>query len=276
MRNPVENRNGLINEVTSSLWVEFQKAIRTKLLWLSAAAFAFMTLIAGLFMYILKDPERARQLGLVGAKAQVFGGTADWASFINLNLILMSVGGLIIFGFIFVWIFGREFSDRTVYDLLSLPTSRLTIVIAKIITAASWSVLLVLLVFILMLGIGAILDLPGWSTATTLNGLKLLSVTGLLITITCTFFSFAASVARGYLAAVGCIFAVLVLGQIITQLGYGEYFPWTVPLLYSGAAEALTGSPPAPLGLISYTLVGIVSCLSILATCLWWRYSDQT
>jgi ABC-2 type transport system permease protein len=276
MKNPIENNNSLISEVTSSLWVEYQKALHSKLLWLSAAAFTFMTLIAGLFMFILKDPASARQLGLVGAKAQIFGGTADWASFINLNLILMSVGGLIIFGFIFVWIFGREFSDRTAYDLLSLPTSRLTIVIAKIITAASWSVLLVLLSFLLMLGIGAILDLPGWSTATILNGLKLLLVTGLLITITCTFFSFVSSVARGYLAAVGCIFATLILGQIITQIGYGEYFPWTVPLLYSGAAEALTGKTHAPLGLISYILIGIVSVLSVITTCLWWRRSDQT
>ena len=76
-------------------------------------------------MYILKDPERERQMGLVGAKAQVIGGAADWPSFIDLILIMLSVGGLIIFGFIFVWIFGREFTDKTVYDLLSLPTSRL-------------------------------------------------------------------------------------------------------------------------------------------------------
>ena len=273
MNQKLEIREGLVGEIASTLWVEFQKVRRSKLSWLTAAALSFVTLIAGLFMYILKDPERARQLGLVGAKAQVFGGTADWPSFINLILIMLSVGGLIIFGFIFVWIFGREFTDKTVYDLLSLPTSRLTMVVAKTITAAYWSMLLVLMVFMLMLGVGTVLQLPGWSAATIFAGLRLLLGTGLLITMTCTFFALLASVARGYLAAVGCIFAALVLGQIITQLGYGEYFPWTVPLLYSGAAEALTGKTHASLSFVSYAPVGIICVLSIVGTCLWWRQS---
>jgi|WetSurMetagenome_2_1015567.scaffolds.fasta_scaffold03148_8 ABC-2 type transport system permease protein len=276
MKNIITTNNSIIGEVISSLWVEFQKVRYSKLSWLTIAVVSLFALVAGLFMYILKDPERARTLGLVGAKAQIFGGTANWPSFINLNLIMLSVGGLIIFGFIFVWIFGREFNERTVYDLLSLPTSRLTIVGAKIITATYWSMLLVVLIFILMLGIGTILQLPGLSTTTILNGLGLLLVTGFLISITCIFFAFLASITRGYLAAVGGIFVALILGQIVSQLGYGEYFPWTVPLLYSGAAEALTGKSHAPLGFISYSLVSITGVLSILLTCLWWRYSDQT
>ncbi len=61
---------------------------------------------------ILKS-KRARKLGLIGAKAQVFSGAADWSSFFDLGLIMTSVGGLAIFGFIFVWIFGREFTERS-------------------------------------------------------------------------------------------------------------------------------------------------------------------
>ena len=158
MNKMVDTKDNIAGEILPSLWVELQKVRHSKMSWITALAFSLVTLIAGLFMYILKDPERARQLGLVGAKAQIFGGIADWPSFLNLVLIMMSVGGLIIFGFIFVWIFGREFSDKTVYDILSLPTSRLSIVTAKIVTAAYWSVMLLLLVFVLMLGIGALLQ----------------------------------------------------------------------------------------------------------------------
>jgi len=145
-------------EFIPALRVEFQKMRRTKTLWLTIFGFILASVIGGLFMYILKDPERARQLGLIGAKAQVFGGSADWPSFFNFMLLLVSVGGLIIFGFIFVWIFGREYSDKTYYDMLSLPTSRVTIVTAKIFTAAYWCMALVLMVFVLILGIGAALQ----------------------------------------------------------------------------------------------------------------------
>jgi len=262
--------------ILPSLWVEFQKVRRSKTLWITALAFLFVTLVSGLFMFILQDPERAKRFGLVGAKAQIFGGSADWPSFFNLTLIMLSVGGLIIFGFIFIWIFGREFTDKTVYDMLSLPISRITIVMAKLITATYWSLALILIVFVLALGVGAILRLPGWSAATALNGLQLVLITGLLTIVLSITFSLVASITRGYLAAVGCLFLVLVLGQIISQLGYGEYFPWSIPMYYGGAAEALTGKTATPLGLTSYILVAVVSIFSLVITGVWWRNADQT
>ena len=268
--------NTILREFLPALRVEFQKMRRSKTLWLSVFGFILATGIGGLFMFILKDPERARQLGIIGAKAQVFGGSADWTSFFNFMLLLVSVGGLIIFGFIFVWIFGREYSDKTYYDMLSLPTSRVTIVAAKIFTAAYWCMALVLLVFALMLGIGAALQLPGWSAAVTTHGMGLLSGTGALTVLTCIPFALIASFTRGYLPSVGGIFLALVLGQIISQIGYGSYFPWNIPMLYSGAAQALSGKTTAPLGFVSYLLVLLVGVISIIATGAWWRYADQT
>ena len=266
----------IINDILSALWVELQKARHSKTLWISALAFSFITIICGLFMFILKDPEQARRLGLLGAKAQIFGGSADWPSFFNLVLIIMSIGGLVIFGFILVWIFGREFVDKTVYDLLSLPTSRITIVSAKTIIAACWSVALILLVFILMLGIGVILQLPDWSTSVIFDGLGRMLVTGLFAMVLCIPFALVASVTRGYLPAVGCIFLVLVLSQVFSTLGYGQYFPWAIPGLYCGAAEALTGEATTPIGPASYILVGLVSIISLVALDVWWKYADQT
>ena len=268
--------NALNNELLPALRVEFQKTWHSKTLWLTILALLLATMIGGLFMYILKDPERARQLGIIGVKAQIFSGIADWPSFFNLMLLLVSIGGLIIFGFIFVWIFGREYSDKTYYDMLSLPTSRVMIVIAKIITAAYWSMALILLAFVLMLGIGAALQLPGWSSATTMHGLTLLLGTGALTILTCIPFALIASVTRGYLPAVGGMFLVLVLGQIINQIGYGQYFPWNIPMMYSGAAQALSGKIAAPLGFVSYFLVLLVGIISIIVTGAWWRYADQT
>jgi len=46
--------------------------------------------------------------------------------------------GLIGFAFVTGWVFGREYSDRTVKDLLALPTPRLSIVLSKFIVVAIW------------------------------------------------------------------------------------------------------------------------------------------
>lgn len=265
-----------IREMLGALSVEFRKLRRSRMIWMSALAFVLVTLIGGLFMYILEDPDRARSLGLLGAKAQIFGGLADWPSFFNLMLVLVSVGGLVVFGLVFIWIFGREFSDKTVYDMLSLPTSRVTMVGAKVITAAYWSVALVLLTFVLTLGIGASLSLPRWSSAVALSGMRLLLVTGSLTAILCIPFGLVASITRGYLPAVGCIFLVLLLAQVADRLGYGPYFPWDVPALYSGAAEALTGDAPVHLGLVSFLLVALVGLFGWSLVGVWWRNADHT
>ncbi len=262
----------VVGEIIPVLWVELKKARRSKVFWVSVLAFSFLTLIAGLFMFILKNPELASRLGLVGVKAQIFGGTADWPGLFNLVLLIASIGSLIIFGFVFIWIFGREYSDKTVYDLLSLPTSRITIVSAKLITATIWSIMLILLVFILTIGIGAALNLPLWSGVTVMYGLWSLFIVCMLTVLLSIPFALVASVTRGYLLAVGCIFLVLILGQVLGTLGYGQYFPWSVPGLYSSIAQENV----APPGLVSYILVGLVGFLSIIAINIWWQYADQT
>ena len=109
-----------------------------------------------------------------------------------------------------------------------------------------------------------------------MNGLALLLATGALTVLTCIPFALIASVTRGYLPAVGGIFLVLVLGQIINQIGYGQFFPWNIPMLYSGAAQALSGKAPPQLGFISYLLVVLLGIISIIVTGAWWRYADQT
>ena len=268
--------NAIFNGLASAVQVEYIKVRHSKTLWLTILAFVVLTVIGGLFMFILKDPERARHLGLIGAKAQIFGGTADWPNFFNLMFLLVGIGGLIIFGFIFVWIFGREYTDKTYYDVLSLPISRVTIVIAKIITGVYWSMALILLVFVLTLGIGAVLQLSGGSSAIIWHWLALLSGTGAMTVLVCVPFAFIASITRGYLPAIGGLFAVLILGDIINEVGYGPYFPWMIPMIYTGAAQALTGKAVTSLGFMSYFLAALVGVISIVVTASWWRYADQS
>ena len=67
-------------EITAVLWAELRKIQRSKTLWRTALSFSILTMIGGLFMFILKDPELAQSLGMVGSKAQIMGGSgfADW------------------------------------------------------------------------------------------------------------------------------------------------------------------------------------------------------
>src|SRR5262245_62453804 len=92
----------------------------------------------GLFMFIMKNPERAREMGLLSTKAQLAMSTAEWATFFSVLSQAVAIGGVIVFSIVTAWIFGREFSDRTAKDLMALPTSRENIVAAKLMVVAGW------------------------------------------------------------------------------------------------------------------------------------------
>src|SRR5512146_3040276 len=115
----------------SALWGETLKALRSRVPLFTALGFCLMPAMGGFFMIILKDPAAARSMGLISGKAQLTAGSADWPAYFGLLAQATAVGGAVLFSIITIWVFGREFSDRTVKDLLALPTPRTAIVSAK-------------------------------------------------------------------------------------------------------------------------------------------------
>ena len=137
-------RRWMIN-FRAAFWAEMLKARRSMIVLLTALGVAMLPLAGGLFMIILKDPEAARNMGLISAKAQIMAGTADWPAYFGILLQGTAVAGAVIFALITSWVFGSEFSNRTNTQLLALPTPRHVIVVAKFALLALWIIALGLL-----------------------------------------------------------------------------------------------------------------------------------
>lgn len=258
-------------ELRAALWAELLKVRRSVVPWATGVAFIVAGLVGGFFMFVLQDPARARSLGLLGAKAQFAGGTADWAGYLALVAQIVAVGGLLVFGMVLIWLFGREFSDRTARDLLALPTSRTAAVLAKLVVALAWCLLLVCGVLAISLVIGAVLRLPGWSGPALGHGLGVIAATALLTAALASTYGFVASWGRGYLAAVAAMFVTLFAAQVISAVGYGAWFPWAVPSLLSGVG----GSDQTSAGLPGVASVALVGLAASVATVLWWQRADH-
>lgn len=258
--------------MAAALWTEGLKAGRSKMPWLTGLGFSLAPLVGGLFMMALKDPQWARRFGLITTKAQIRGGIADWPAYFGLLAQAVAVGGLIVFGLVAIWVFGREYGDRTVTDLLALPTSRGVIVGAKFIVIASWSAALTALVYALALGIGAAIGLPGWSIGLATDAAGRLAATAALTVALVSPFAWAASAGRGYLPPIGAMFLAIFLSQVIAALGWGAYFPWSVPALSSGVA----GPDAQRVEAGSYLLVALTGAAGMAGTLAWWRFADQT
>lgn len=261
-----------MNLFQNTLWTEILKARRSKVPLLAAVGFTLAPLMDGLFMFIMKDPERARDMGLLSVKAQMAMSTADWTTFFGVLTQAIAIGGAIVFSIVTAWVFGREFSDHTAKDLMALPASRETIVISKLLVVTGWVFSVTLWNYLIGLLIGRLVDIPGWTTQLAWQSLADALATAGMTLLLMTPVAFIASMGRGYLSPLGFAVLTIFLAQIVAATGWGDWFPWAVPALFSGAA----GPRNELLGIHSYILVILAGIAGVAATFYWWRTADQT
>jgi len=260
-----------MNGYGAALWAETLKVRRSGLAWLTSFAFLLVPAAGGLFMYILKDPEGARNMGLIGTKAQLAAGTADWASLMSMLLQGTTIGGAILLAFFTAWVFGREFSDHTLKEVLAVPTPRSRIVWAKLTVVAIWALALPAIAFGVGVLVGLIVDIPGWGADLVWRSCRSVAEAAAFGLLLLPWVAFFAGVGRGYMPAIGWTFFTVFLGQIAAVMGWGDWFPWSVPALISGAG----GSHAALLGAHSYASVIVTGLAGVVATLVWWRSADQ-
>lgn len=257
-----------MSSLADMLWVERRKALRSGLPQWTALGSLFMPLAIGFLIYVSRNPEISQKLGLVSAKADLIAFSAtDWPAYFKFFGQLIAAGGFFLFALVIGWVFGREFVDGTLKDILAVPVRRSSILLAKFILSAVWCAALSLLMVAAGLLIGALTGLPGGSPAVYLRGLAQVLLTAALLIVSLTPYAFFASLGRGYLLPLGMAVLTLMAANLVVILGWGEFFPWAVPGLIAQAEQ--------PLPALSYWIVGLTGLAGMLVTHLWWKYADQ-
>jgi ABC-2 type transport system permease protein len=260
-----------MNDQLCALKAEFVKNRHSKILLISFIAFSIVPVMGGVFMLVMQNPHAMAKASLLNTKMEAMQFSADWESLFMILTMGMGVGGIIIFGFIISWIFGREYSESTVRDLLSLPTSKNRILNAKFILYCLWSFALAIVNAVLGIVIGTVLQFPGFEFGNILTCLKDYFMTTLLTVLLGPPIAFFSIWGKGYLTPLGILVLTVVFSQIIVALGYGHYFPWAVPALFSGAG----GEYKEQLNVISYFIVLMVAVAGYCAAVFYWKYADH-
>ena len=257
-----------MNSLSDMIWIELRKAIRSRMPLWTALGSLFMPLGIAFLIFVARNPKISQQLGLVSAKANIVAYAAtDWPTYLRVYGEIIGAGGLILFILILSWIFGREFTDGTLKDMLAVPVQRGSIVLAKYIVMAIWSEVMTMVIFIAGLIMGALINLPGSSTSVFLQGSVLVMNASFLAIAVVLPFALFASMGRGYLLPIGVAGLTMMMVNLAQILGWGEFFPWAVPVLYALGKSPLT--------LISYLIVFMTGLAGMIGTYLWWKYADQ-
>ena len=258
-----------MNELADMVWIELRKAIRSRMPLFITLGSLFMPLGIAFLIFVARNPEISHKLGLVGAKANLVAYSAtDWPTYLGLFGQIIAAGGFILFVLIISWVFGREFSDGTVKDMLAVPVQRSSILLAKFIVVAAWSAVLTVVIFTIGLLMGVVIQLPGGSPGVIFQGGALVLVTACMAVMVVLPFALFASVGRGYLLPVGLAILTLMMTNVVAIAGWGDYFPWAVPGLYAQGKSALLP--------VSYWIVFLTGLAGMGATYLWWMTADQS
>lgn len=271
-------------EALAAEWLKFRHSIVP---FVTLTIFTIMSVVGAFFMVILKDPIQARRMGLIGAKAQL-AGQADWTSYMGFISEMVSVGGLITFGFLITWIFGREYADRTLKDLMVLPISRSKVALSKFTLFFGWGAFLSLYCLILAMTAGNLVGLPIRLDDIAHGGSAIpFSTPGpwiqwVLRFVSCALMTLAVSspvayiacIGKGYMAALGFVIATIISAQIVAVTGYGDFYPYAIPALLSQSplsGSALIGAA----GIVPNLVVLTTSAVGIWLTLRHWKQGDH-
>src|SRR6266704_2906416 len=259
-----------MHDLTNAVWIELRKATRSRMPLFTALGFLVLACGLAFLMFIYKHPTFARSRGLISAKANLAGGATTWPYYLGILGQAITIGAILLFSRVESWVFGREFADGTLKDLLAVPISRAMLLLAKFIVVVLWSLLLTVMLFLVCFLLGAAIGLSQGTTEVFWNGTATLAVATCLVIVTVFPFAFFASVGRGYLLPMGVTLLVIVLGNMVAVAGWANYFPWAVPALH----VELTGR--GNLEAASYLLVLLTGLAGMAGTYRWWKYADQS
>ncbi|WMJ88208.1 ABC transporter permease [Anaerocolumna sp. MB42-C2] len=234
-------------KILSFIHCEALKVLRSSVFWVVVAAFATMPIMLGLVTYI---------------------NTVDagWAPY--LTDLLGSSTALLVIGYSFTacWVFGREYTDKTISELLVKPVSKLYVVLSKFIVIFLWDVLLALFMFAVVFIMGILIGLNGGTWLLIMNSFLAFIAASLLTMVVSTISALLANISKGYLAPIGLAFLIVVISNVVVQAGLAAYFPWTIPALFISNV---------PLGFASIAILVITGITGVAGTVAWWRFTEQ-
>lgn len=223
---------------------ELLKVWKSIVFWVVAVVFIAMPLLIGLF----KEPGVSWDMYY----ADIFDSIAS----------LLVVG----FSFTSAWVFGREYTDKTIKDLIVKPIPKSYSVLSKFIVITIWNILIALFTFALITIAGSFIGVNGSSGSSILQFFGTFMLTSVLIMAVSSTSALIANITKGYLAPIGLIFVIIIASNAVVQLGLGPYFPWTIPVLLTKGVD---------IGFISYSILVLTAIVGFAGTVAWWRFAEH-
>lgn len=245
-----------------ALTAEVAKLKRASLPWWTVAA-------------ILIGPSMSN---VFATAQQVEAGRVSWSDFFGLGAMAMGTWyGILIFGLVTAFVFGREFSEGVAPNMLTVPTRRECFVLAKLIVLGVWVAALTVLSLFAQAAWATLLGLDGFAWSAVWAGAGEVFTVALLIFLTLPVVALVAVVSRGVFAPM--IFSAFGFsaGMIGGIAGWGDWLPWAMPTAIGGTFMGPAGVTQVPeLTTGSWAIAFSMFAIGVVAVLYWVNHADST
>lgn len=219
---------------------------------------------------------------LAPAMSNVFAYAQDsetqlsWPAFFKLGSMTMGTWwGILLFGLIAAFIFGREYTEGISPNMLTSPTRREYFVLAKFAVLSVWVFVLAILSLVAQALAATALGLDGFAWAEVWPVVGDVLTVALLILLTQPLIAFVAVASRGVFAPMILSAAGFLAGMLGGIAGWGDWLPWAMPTLVGGTFLGSVIPVEAELTAGSWAIACGLCLAGIAATLIWVDQADS-
>ncbi|MGF7034825.1 bacitracin transport system permease protein [Paenibacillus mucilaginosus] len=209
-------------------------------------------------------------LGLLDFHMRRPGETVTFAKvFEDTNLYVMLLIGTLLYGVITAYLFQREYTEDTLKNLLTIPVSRTSLIVSKLLLLCLWIAVLTLTAWVLALAAGLLGGAEGLDADVLLQSLGQYLAGGGLLFLLSTPTMFVTFLFKNYVPTI--IFtSVITMGNVaLANRDYKALFPWSAVQVIAGGGQV----DAYPIH-YSYLAVGLASLAGFVATLIYFKRAD--
>lgn len=189
--------------------------------------------------------------------------------FSETNLYVLMLIGVMLYGVITAYLFNREYVENTLKNILTIPVSKTSLIISKVILLFIWIMWLTIAAWALTLVFGLIGSFEDLTINILIKALKEYIIGGTLLFLLATPTIFVTLLFKDYVPTIVFTIAVTMVNVLISNSKYSVLYPWSATL-----AIATKTFRPEYSQIYSYISIFAVSIIGFIATIVCFNKED--
>ncbi|WP_010494245.1 ABC transporter permease [Paenibacillus elgii] len=190
-------------------------------------------------------------------------------AFMNTNMYVILLVGTLLYGVITAYLFHREYAEDTMKNLLTIPVSRVSLIVSKLILLFLWIMVLTFTIWSLTLILGLIGQFEGLTMALLLQSLKQFVIGGALLFLLCTPTMLITFLFKNYVPTIIFTAMITMANVVLSESEYKALFPWSASYVIANG-DFIPQYPPA----FSYAVILAASLIGLAATIIYFKKVD--